>query len=415
MNEGILLHDNLDAAPPVDEAVDDEHVALIKSLATNNRFYALVPRSSGIRNADTIEEVPIDLLLGIAYPCLEDGLNDFAVIRTSYETLELFLDDEEMQKELMEMIFDARRNLMLRLMELLERILSHKAYFLGTDLELFKNCALDLMRRGFPRRNLDSMMKVNIFSSVEATEKEMLGDFIPADVGIYRYEFRNSDNLERLAQLSPHDFLLALFSDVLDSVLDDRNYESKYTFDCYVFQQFIALMFVSYASTDPVFYGTHKDDYGVGQNRSMDDTPLYKAVKRELRRVAGKPELPVSEARQEAKLDGARLLEQRMQWDAEAADSNPFQFPDPPVTVDLGDAEHVVKLPSMLTNEDSLLRPIASISALALQLQKHDDGDLSQLILTEASRLVQELKRLGIISPLAYDPGAPEARPTDGA
>jgi len=83
---------------------DNRRVALIKSLATKNRFYALVTPESGIRNADTVEEIPQELLLGIAYPCLEDGLNDFAVIRTTYETLEFFPDDDEMRVELMEIV-----------------------------------------------------------------------------------------------------------------------------------------------------------------------------------------------------------------------------------------------------------------------------------------------------------------------
>ena len=57
---------------------DQREVVLLKSLATNNRFYTLVPPESGIKNADAIASFPDDLPLGIAYPCLEDGLNDFA-------------------------------------------------------------------------------------------------------------------------------------------------------------------------------------------------------------------------------------------------------------------------------------------------------------------------------------------------
>src|SRR5256714_1312524 len=131
---------------------DNRRVALIKSLATNNRFYALVTPESGIRNADTVESIPPDLLLGIAYPCLEDGLNDFAVIRTTYETLEYFPDDDAMRKELMEIVDDARGKLVRRLTELRDRIASGYAVFLGTDLNEFKAYALDIMSRGYPRR-----------------------------------------------------------------------------------------------------------------------------------------------------------------------------------------------------------------------------------------------------------------------
>lgn len=287
----------------VNHSRDGHRVALIKSVATGNRFYALVPPGLGIGNADTVEEIPHDLLLGIAYPCLEDALNDFAVIRTAYETLEMFPDDAPLQHELHEIITDARRTLVHRLMELLERIIARRAHFLGTDLEEFKTTALDIMHRGFPRHSLDSMMKVNVFSSVAqaqlqeqaqaqsgpASEAARVGGVAAHDesgISMYRYEFRNSDDVARLSRLSGREFLLSLLADVLDSVLEDGNYENKNSFDQNVFQDFIALIFITYAATDPAFYGTHKDDYGVSRDKDMDDTPLYLAIGRELRRIA---------------------------------------------------------------------------------------------------------------------------------
>src|SRR2546421_3614663 len=118
---------------------DNRKVALIKSLATNNRFYTLVEPDRGIKNADAIASIPDDLLLGIAYPCLENGLNDFAVIRTTYETLDCFPDDLDMTKELMEIVDDARDKLVRRLKELRERVATRKAHFLGTNLDEFKS------------------------------------------------------------------------------------------------------------------------------------------------------------------------------------------------------------------------------------------------------------------------------------
>src|SRR5207245_2258574 len=48
--------------------------------------------------------------------------------------------------------------------------------------------------------------------------------------------------------------------------------------DRHVFQKFIAIMFVNYATTDAVFYGTAKGDYGVSSDKEMQETPLYRAV-----------------------------------------------------------------------------------------------------------------------------------------
>lgn len=369
---------------------DNRRVALIKSLATNNRFYALVTPESGIRNADTVAKIPDDLLLGIAYPCLEDGLNDFAVVRTTYETLEFFPDDEEMRKELMEIINDARSALVRRLTELRDRIAAKKAHFLGTDLEEFKSYCLDIMHRGYPRRNLDSMMKLNVFASVAEAEGHAQGA-----EPLYRYEFRNPDDVARIAQLSPNDFVAALFGDVLDSVLDDRNYQSKYTFDKNVFQKFIALMFVNYATTDPIFYGINKADYGVSDEKEMDRTPLYMAVARELREI-------------EAQL-GEGALPTRKTLEAVVGEPVPAER-----AARLED-EPMVQLPGTLVNEDVLLGPISTICAAANQLAKeqedHETAEFARIILSNASRLVQELKRLNIVSPFAYDPGATEQPP----
>src|ERR1051325_3431565 len=156
-------------------AVDKRQVVLLKSLRTNNRFYALVDPESGFKNADAIEEFPEDLLLGIAYPCLEDGLNDFAVIRTTFETIDVFPDDQELRTEMMHIIGDARGNLVRRLEELRDRLRSGMAYFLGTDYREFKEHILHMASRGGIRRTLDNMMKLDIFESVAKAEAGMHG------------------------------------------------------------------------------------------------------------------------------------------------------------------------------------------------------------------------------------------------
>ena len=256
---------------------DPRRVALIKSLATNNRFYALVTPESGIHNADAIASIPNELLLGIAYPCLEDGLNDFAVIRTTFETLDLFPEDDPIREEMMEIINDARGNLLRRLNELHDKINTNRAHFLGTDYNEFKSFALAIVQRGYPRRNLDTMMKLNVFSSVAEAE----GHDNTRDL-LYHYQFSEAVNAEEALQLPARLFIVALFDDLLYSVKKDANYQSKYLFDKEVFQKFIAVMFVNYATTDPMFYGINKGDYGVSADKDMDQTPLYRSIKSEL-------------------------------------------------------------------------------------------------------------------------------------
>ncbi len=372
-------------------SLDNACVALIKSLSTNNRFYTLAPLDSGILNAGTVEDIPHDLLLGIAYPCLEDGLNDFCVIRTAFETLDLFPEDKETRAELREMIDDARRTLMRRLMELLERIIARKAHFLGTDLEQFKGWTIKLIEQGVSRYDIDTAMKVNVFSSVALAEQAQGIATSPR----YRYEFHNSESAERIASLEGRDFLVALFADVLDSVLEDDNYANRYAFDKHIFQQFIAMLFVAYSATDAVFYGTHKDDYGVSADRNMENTPLYRAVNIELRHLAGLS-LPREEkaSHLEDNWESIALAEIAAR---EGLDENRQGAPLP---------YHVLRVQPAAANDETILAPIASICAIAHQLHKRDhSNELARVLLSEASRLVQELKMMGTLSPLAYNPG----------
>jgi hypothetical protein len=386
---------------------DNRTVALIKSLATNNRFYTLVAPERGIRNADAIASIPDDLMLGIAYPCLEDGLNDFAVIRTTFETLDLFPEDDPIRDEMMEIVNDARANLLRRLNELHDKIQSSTAHFLGTDYDEFKDYSVAMIQKGYPRRNLDSMMKLNVFSSVAEAEGHS-----DANELLYYFEFKYA-KVEALMALPAPAFIVALFQEVIDSVKDDGNYKGKYPFDKHVFQKFIAVMFVNYATTDPMFYGINKRDYGVSGDKDMEDTPLYKAIARELREIEeryraaqnpfnaapvialphvtpGEPDFTLA-----APLPGGEVLQEQIT--AESGHLGGISY-----------EQAGAMLPAELINEDVLLGPLHSLCSAASLLRRKNDPEtqrFARVILADASKLVQELKRLGIVSPVANDPG----------
>jgi hypothetical protein len=353
-------------------SADTRRVVLLKSMATNNRFYTLADPASGLHNAGTIDNFPPGIVLGVAYPCLEDGLNDFAVIRTTFETLDYFPDDDEMRSELMDIIGEARDKLTARLSELRDRVADRSAHFLGTDLHEFRAYAMDMMRRGYPRRNLDSMMKLNVFASVAEQE--------PASNGpepLYFYAFRSACSGTEAVHGSARRFVAAMFDDILAGVTDDRCYASRHVFDRDVFQKFIAMMFVNYATTDPIFYGTHKADYGVSGDKAMDDTPLYVAVATQLREIE----------------QGLRRDE-----DADLADRPDVGPPMAAPTVELSD---------LASNEDLIVGPIASICAVAARLGRLHDREaveMSRVILADSAMLVQELKARGILSAAAHDP-----------
>jgi hypothetical protein len=357
---------------------DDRQVVLLKSLATQNRFYALAPKDSGWKNADTIESFPDDVVLGIAYPCLEDGLNDFATIRTTFDTLDYFPDDQELRAEMMGIIVEARDNLRRRLTELRDRIARYQAHFLGTDVEEFKQYTLNLCTKGVIRRTIDSMMKLDVFESVAQTELQM--GLTATEDTMFRYEFGSGITVEEAAKLPPNEFIVRLFDDVLEAVECNDNYQSKYTFDRNVFQKFIALMFINYATTDPMFYGTNKADYGVSADRDMSDTPLYRAVREALLTIeAGNGFKPPAEpAAPEPTTQPAEEMEAR-----------------------------IVELPAVPVMDQKLLVPLNSICRAAEQVAKLGNpraSEYADMILKAASVITEELKAMAIVSPLARNP-----------
>ncbi len=349
---------------------DPRRVALIKSLTTKNRFYTLVDEASGIKNADALEVIPDSIILGIAYPCLEDGLNDFAVIRTTFETLDYFPEDDPLREEMMDIIKSARQNLILRLQELRDKIASSLSHFLGTDYNEFKQYAIDIVQRGYPRRNLDAMMKLNVFSSVAEAEGAKNANEL-----LYFFEFSLPMNLEKAHATPAHEFIVFLFEELLHCVLDDKNYQSKYSFDRHVFQKFIAVMFINYATTDPVYYGINKADYGVSSDKDMDSTPLYTAIKKEL-----------------------LAIEQRLR-------DQGFSIGVVGTSRSLEDA--AAAMPTEILTEEVIMGHISSLCSAAGLLRRKSDPEiqkLAEVVLTDASNLFEELKTLGILSPFAVDP-----------
>lgn len=384
-------------------AVDNRQVVLLKSLRTNNRFYTLVDPESGYKNADAIEDFPPELPLGIAYPCLEDGLNDFAVIRTTFETIDVFPDDDELRVEMMAIIADARSNLTRRLQELRDRFVSGQAYFLGTELQEFKDHVLHMAHRGTIRRQLDSMMKVDVFESVAKTEA--VGGKMPEPM--FRYRFLPQHDLSMIEALTPRQFIGRLFDDVLDAVLDDGNYGGKYPFDRDVFQKFIAVMFVNYATTDPMFYGTSREDYGVSSDKDMQETPLYQAVAVALRNLEreGRGEAPVVPPRPTYQPPSPAAAPAGPAAPAEDL-SHLFAEEAPDFLKGFEEAKHTVEIPFGAA-ERMLLEPLTLLGEAA-RLLKHVDhpraDEIRKLTTSAGQELFRNLQELNILSPLLSDP-----------
>jgi hypothetical protein len=390
-------------------AVDNRLVVLLKSRRTNNRFYALVPPESGIKNADAIDDFPPEFHLGIAYPCLEDGLNDFAVIRTTFETIDCFPDDAELRDEMMVIIDDARGNLLRRLTELQDTITRGQAHFLGTDLNEFKESIVHMALRGSIRRTLDNMMKVDVFDSVSQTAAKLNRS---APEPMYRYEFLPTYGLDTIGGLPPRQFIGRVFDDLLEAVRDDMNYMNKYTFDKDVFQKFIAVMFVNYATTDPMFYGTNRADYGVSADKDMNETPLYRAVGEALRELERGIDR-WTEAGNQARGGGTAAPPAGFPTAATPAEPQTEDLSH--IFADVGSPEslieplqrggHSVEIP--FGAENLVLDPLIRLAEVVRLLRNMDhprSTELGSMVFASGKELFKTLQEMGILSPLAPDP-----------
>ncbi len=180
---------------------------------------------------------------------LEDMLNDCAVIRTTFETFDLFPADDPIREEMQEIINDARANMRRRCRELRADIYALNVLDRPLDIEEFSKIARILLVTGHPRCRLDAFMKVNVFQSIANQEA---GENEPALM--YCYELLPPVTTPTAVAMSAIRLTTVIFEDLLHSIETNGNYASKHVFDRNVFQKYVAIMFACYATTDPLFY-----------------------------------------------------------------------------------------------------------------------------------------------------------------
>ncbi|HTE17315.1 MAG TPA: hypothetical protein VK689_02910, partial [Armatimonadota bacterium] len=231
------------------------------------------------------------------------------------------------------------------------------------------------------------MMKVDVFESVCKADASRAGG---SPDPMYRYEFLAQHNLAQVQNLPPRTFIGRLFDDVLDSVTNDDNYLGKNVFDKEVFQKFIAVMFVNYATTDPLFYGTSRDDYGVSSDKDMTETPLYQAVASALRRLERGDESLGPEPDTHSGPDLSSVF----------GDDSGDSFLQA-----LQQAGHTVEIPFGV--EQTLLQPL-TLLAEAVRLLKNVDHahvpEIRAMACNAGQQIFRTLQELQILSPLASDP-----------
>ena len=177
-------------------------------------------------------------------PRIEDALNDFAVLRTTFETLNSLPRTDPICEEMEAISWDARKSLIFRIESLCVVEKETYATYPLTDVQIH-SCALEMIARGCLTQNLNAMMKLKVFDETEPR---------------YFYKLTGFEEMT-LARWMPSDlFVRLMLLELLGLILDEDNYVDLKTFDTKVFQKFIAVLFIFNASSDPIFYGIQRSD-----------------------------------------------------------------------------------------------------------------------------------------------------------
>ena len=169
---------------------------------------------------------------GIAYHSIEDVINSFGEVQTTFLTLDTIGSAEAaLREELLDGIHDIREDLRRRIEELRDGLSSGDAFFLGIDPDRFKEKMRVLIEDGVERTSL-----VTPITGVIATVG--FGDRSSR----YQHLILDASLRERLLSLTGHGFLVALFDDLLGAVSDAGNYLTCLEFERQVYQKFAAIL-----------------------------------------------------------------------------------------------------------------------------------------------------------------------------
>lgn len=180
---------------------------------------------------------------------LEDMLNDCAVIRATFEALDLFPADDPICEEMMDIVTDARANMCGRCVELRDN--AARLVLLGSSLNMrrLRQAMQTLLLTGYPRRSIDACMKVNVFQTAERGEGDGSTPNAP-----YRYTLLLPLTVPAVLSMTADILTALILDDLRQSIERDANFQDKTTFDSGVFQKYIAFMFTCLRADNPFFY-----------------------------------------------------------------------------------------------------------------------------------------------------------------
>ena len=153
---------------------------------------------------------------------MEDMLNDCAVIRTTFETLDLFPADDPIRAEMLTIVDEARANMRQRCAAMRDNIGGLVSFDRPLDRQRLRPALQTLLLTGYPRRSMDACMKVNVFQAVERAET---GGNVPD--APYRYTLLLPLTAPVVLSMNADTIIAIILDDLLQSIERDANYKDK--------------------------------------------------------------------------------------------------------------------------------------------------------------------------------------------
>jgi len=176
---------------------------------------------------------------GDALARLEEGLNDLSIIRTAFQTLDLFPEDAALQHELLPLMQSAQHQLTARLQRLAawsNEVRIQSAEAIGP---YFRRSMLHMIRKEDRPERLDAILAHYLGTPFERSDKPAAQR--QGGLG-FRYVLRREPKAG-IENLSAAALLTCLLEDLLDAVRDPASYQNLFAFDAAVFQKYLVLTY----------------------------------------------------------------------------------------------------------------------------------------------------------------------------
>lgn len=203
------------------------------------------------RREDEVNEWPPDITVGVAYPCLEDLLNVFSVVRATIITKEDLSADEESDPAIMQeldfAVDAALEKGSEKLREIASRLESLRIVLLGTNMDQFALLLRRFMQDGIPACEAERFSGRNCIYVDQ-------GDNTRCDPTRSVLSCRRETDFPE--GLNSRQFIAHSLRDLAVCMREEENLSSLEIYEQRVLTRYVMILVAQYHTTNPLFYAS---------------------------------------------------------------------------------------------------------------------------------------------------------------